>query len=274
MVLPVVVLCRVQNGQAIRWIATASLTAYFGLIFGLVMSVGVWLQLKVRYRFNIARRPAGNPDASTWVLLPRRSVRRLFALASVLSLLACMSAAALGVRGYWVEDWWVWSLDRTERAPHWAVSWCIVSDRGSLGMARTAFMTRPLPANWPHLHRRTFIHSTWQPGRLEWARPVPVNVPLGPQESFVNWHRAGIQYLRCVARNQYLFGNYTAVRVPAWLVAALAAVAPAAQASIVLRRRRRRRPGLCTQCGYDLRASKDRCPECGTPIPSNPGTPV
>ena len=31
----------------------------------------------------------------------------------------------------------------------------------------------------------------------------------------------------------------------------------------VVRTRRRRRRGLCTGCGYDLRRSSDRCPECG-----------
>ncbi len=32
------------------------------------------------------------------------------------------------------------------------------------------------------------------------------------------------------------------------------------------RRRKRKKLGLCVKCGYDLRGSKERCPECGSTI--------
>jgi hypothetical protein len=56
------------------------------------------------------------------------------------------------------------------------------------------------------------------------------------------------------------------IEVPGWFVMVLASVIPAIWYGRRVRLSRRRRLGLCLVCGYDLRASRERCPECGTAI--------
>jgi hypothetical protein len=54
------------------------------------------------------------------------------------------------------------------------------------------------------------------------------------------------------------------VRVHFAPLLAAACLLPGIRLGRVLRRRRRRDPGVCPACGYDLRATPERCPECGT----------
>lgn len=57
--------------------------------------------------------------------------------------------------------------------------------------------------------------------------------------------------------------------VPDWLLVVATALLPLIGLARITRRGSLRRRGLCIACGYDLRASEGRCPECATPIPAN-----
>ena len=86
-----------------------------------------------------------------------------------------------------------------------------------------------------------------------------------------SWRFAGFAYGR-------MWGGSPpniAFAVPYWFICAVTA-APPLLALLYLRRDLRRRTrikrGLCPACGYDLRGTAERCPECGMAIPRE-GTP-
>jgi hypothetical protein len=67
-------------------------------------------------------------------------------------------------------------------------------------------------------------------------------------------------------------GNgFVFIGVPVWAAMSLLSIPPLVAVRNLVRENRRRQAGLCLTCGYDLRASSDRCPECGTAIPALDG---
>ena len=88
-----------------------------------------------------------------------------------------------------------------------------------------------------------------------------------PDTTLLYWKDNDWRYL---GLNISLWPSLTLTRVPYWFLALLTAVGPIVRTVERIRTRQRvrfrSRRGLCVRCGYDLRASEGRCPECGTGI--------
>ena len=84
----------------------------------------------------------------------------------------------------------------------------------------------------------------------------------------VAWKALGVEYVGRdmpwspgrVGGNQ---GRYAMLAVPYGFLVLLSGAAAGASWFALRRQRRRNARGKCTHCGYDLRATPDRCPECG-----------
>jgi hypothetical protein len=179
----------------------------------------------------------------------RRFARHLFTLCSVASLVLSVAAAVMWSRSYWhmtVVVFGHWPEDNTLR------SWGLGSLAGGV-----------------ELWSERYQGPVYGGGRLRtpWRLyEVTTTGPLShdPAGATVSW--GGFAY-RPEKRHGYVPGWPRSWRVPYWFLVGVTAIPPALWTARAWKRRRRRGDGMCPTCGYDLRASPERCPECGA-VPS------
>ena len=172
--------------------------------------------------------------------------RRLVTLAAAVSLLLCVATVALWVRSYSRSDCIVYVGPSGHRGVQWAWGALIIGmDDGGSPRRQLEFISWGPPS------------AEMRVGSGRWSRlgfgyesvDAPPNVPPAVDA----WMSANDQPVARVRVRR--------LAVPMWCVAALFSVLPIWK--LVAIRSRRNRVGVCPSCGYDLRATPDRCPECG-----------
>lgn len=170
----------------------------------------------------------------------------------MLSLLLCMSTVMLWVRSYWNGDGYRNSRGGTTIDAESRHGWiCIIKAQGQ-------------PAGAPHSE-----YYSETPTPMYFRRPVPGEVGVrryGNVPGFA-WFITDGGYSNSVPLPGLLNGLTFMPHQVIYLSHAVLFGMTAAMSGIMIRwTRRRKNPdrGMCVQCGYDLRATPDRCPECGT----------
>jgi hypothetical protein len=190
----------------------------------------------------------------------RRTLRHGFTILSALSLLLCVATAALAV-GSWRESLlghWYWLRPGAGFVTQHQVS--VIAREGRLGLLYSG--TRVAKENVGYL--------TPMPAGLSVSRGGTVSF-FGNPASYGDWSWRGYGYKwRMLTPQQWdsvRLERSAFVIVPSWVVVALTAMPVLIRGYTHARHRRAMRrlaTNLCPTCGYDLRASSERCPECGT----------
>jgi hypothetical protein len=192
-------------------------------------------------------------SGSGWVDPDRyhSAVRRTFLnIATALSLLLCIFIVCLWVRSSSASDRLIFR--HTDGSRHL---------RSAPGRLVFGFDL----SDWSH-------QPSWYYGwRFESDPPTPaVNdlievlvLSISSGDTSEHWDRGGFAWSRW--RSASRKSSIARLIVPFWFLAAITAILPLFR--LLLRLRTRRNPrGHCRSCGYDLRATPDRCPECGTAV--------
>jgi hypothetical protein len=170
--------------------------------------------------------------------------RRLFTILSGLSLLLCVAVVAL----------WVWTAVTGEHLAlayqGESVAWDVGAGAGRLAVRldHMNFPPRPGATGW-RIRRASMFHTYWMP-----TRAAPTD-----HGNLTSWNIWDFSY----DYSGFSWGTARGARVPLWFACLVSLVRPA-YVAVRICSRLRRVEGHCPSCGYDLRATPERCPECGT----------
>jgi hypothetical protein len=183
--------------------------------------------------------------------------RWVFNIMVALSLVIFVVTVGLWVRSYSVSDW-LHSSDR-----RW-----VESDLGHLNITwRIVSSPAVSAAPW-----------TWEssPAGSRILFDVFDEFSVMPRWHESRWSFLGLTFVAITVHGSVHMGSGLAVRgeyyvrIPYWILCL--ATLPVPLVWLIRRLRvRRYAAGHCQVCGYDLRASNERCPECGTVIPLKVG---
>ena len=169
--------------------------------------------------------------------------RRLFAILSAFSLLACVAIVALWVRSFWATDGVVYDWSRS--------GYGLMNNQTSCGVIYITHWYSSPTRYRPQPHLGFF----WVSEPPRWRFQLPPH-----------WHVYRVYGDICLAYGPGISEDIVLVPLPHWLLFLLSSLLPVFWFRSA-RRRRRERVGTCKNCGYDLRASTSKCPECGMQVP-------
>ena len=169
----------------------------------------------------------------------RRLIRIAFNTLTVLSIVPTVLVAVLWVRSHWYGD----SIDYYRRPALFS----LLSVDGIVAVA------------WGELESEAYPPSAGWHSTLPFMKTDDGYVEADLQSGST----AGFLYRRTLSFRMGYRQAARELRAPYWAIALplLTATAFAVRTAAISYRRHRR--GLCPTCGYDLRATPDRCPECG-----------
>jgi hypothetical protein len=199
---------------------------------------------------------------------------RLFTILSALSLLLCVAVCVL-----WVREDTEYIEITTKRGTYWQ----LYSIRG-IGLMRVANWPEEPRVAWVWARRAAPHHMANFTFRGSEAKPeggTALGISLFHGTICVVVDDDGVirgpPYLSGLTVGQYPLSSplpFWNVEAPYWLALLAFGCLPVWQVSRatvpVLIGRWRSRRCLCPSCGYDLRATPDRCPECGA-VPDSAG---